>query len=165
MRRALLTCFAKHRGHLCKGREQWELSPCSGIQIRGLTFIGQGIGSPRFQLGVARCYLCNTGLLSLGLGFSICVPGGLATEVSSYFKLCMIFSVECLISYGFSCLTPLPALLLSESLSLTRVGWLVAFVEGSFPLYHIRRSPLFSRALDLCVRVEQCAISKSNWSD
>ena len=165
MRRALLTCFAKHRGHLCKGREGWGLLPCSGIQIRGLAFIGQGVRSPRFPLCVARCCLCNTGLLSLGLGFSICMQGGLASEVSSYFKLCMIFSVECLISYGASCLTPLPDLLLSESLSLTRVVWLIAFTEGSFPLHHIRKSPLFSRALDFCVRVEQSAVSKSNWSE
>jgi len=70
--------------------------------MRGLTFIGQGVGSPRFHLRVARCCLCNTGLLSLGLGFSISMQGGLASEVSSYSKLCMIFSVECLISYGFS---------------------------------------------------------------
>lgn len=68
-------------------------------------------------------------------------------------------------NYGLSCLAPVPGLPLSESPSVTRVGWLAVFLDGSFPLQHMRKSPLLSRALGLCVGGGERAIAASHRRD
>lgn len=77
----------------------------------------------------------------------------------------MIFVVERLMNHGLSCLASLPGLPLSGSPPLTRACWLPVFMGSSFPLEHIRKSPLFLRARGLCVRVEQRRVAMPNWSD
>lgn len=103
---------------------------------------------------------------SLWVSFSHLYTGRISPfKISPSFKQSVIFMIECLMNYGLSHLTPLPGRPFSESPSLTRVGRSIVFVDGSFPLQHMRESPLFSRAVGLCVRNKQRAVATSSWCD